>query len=153
MLEITPKIDMVFKRIFGSPKNKDILKDFLESILEIEIKDVNLDLATEFMPDYREGKISRIDVRAELEDGTQVNVEVQSDKRKYSEARCFQYWSKLYSSNIEKSGDYNSLKKTICIWLVDGTVYPEIEKYHTTWNVGERELGITGNFGKMKKLK
>ena len=110
MSKVTPKMDIVFKKIFGTPKNIDILKDFLESVLDTKIKKLKLDLATELLPDYKDGKVSRIDVRTELEDGTQVNIEIQSDKKKFSEARCFQYWSKLYSNNIEKSGDYKLAK-------------------------------------------
>ena len=34
-LDITPKKDIVFKRLFGSKGNEEILKDFLESILEL----------------------------------------------------------------------------------------------------------------------
>ena len=30
--------DYVFKRIFGQEENKNALKDFLESILDVEIK-------------------------------------------------------------------------------------------------------------------
>ncbi len=77
-LEITPKRDIVFKKIFGSKGNEGILKDFLESILEMKIKSLSLDLATELLPTYESGKESRVDVRTELENGIQVNVEMRA---------------------------------------------------------------------------
>ena len=35
--------DYVFKRIFGQEENKEALKDFLESILDVKIKDIEID--------------------------------------------------------------------------------------------------------------
>ena len=34
--------DYVFKRIFGQEENKEALKDFLESILDVEIKNIEI---------------------------------------------------------------------------------------------------------------
>ena len=36
--KITPKNDLVFKKIFGAKGNEGILKSFLESILDINIE-------------------------------------------------------------------------------------------------------------------
>ena len=41
-LELTPKNDLIFKKIYGSIGSERILKSFLESILEINIKEVKL---------------------------------------------------------------------------------------------------------------
>ena len=65
---ITPKNDRVFKRLFGNVGSEEILRDFLESILEIKIKKVNLGLPTELPAENYEGKESRLDVRADLDD-------------------------------------------------------------------------------------
>ena len=134
-VSITPKRDIVFKRLFGSKGSEGILKDFLESILDIKIESLSLDLATELLPDFYDGKKSRIDVRAKLSDGTEVNIEVQSDVSKYSEERCLQYWSKIYSNNLQEGGEYTDLKKTICIWILDGSVYKEFEDFQSKWRI------------------
>ena len=36
--DVTPKNDIAFKQLFGSKGSESMLKDFLESILEIQIK-------------------------------------------------------------------------------------------------------------------
>ena len=59
-LEITPKNDLVFKKLFGTKGNEGILKDLLESILDIEIDSLVLDLNTEMLPDFYDGKQTRI---------------------------------------------------------------------------------------------
>ena len=107
----TPKNDRIFKRLFGSKGNEEILRNFLESILETEIDSVTLDLSTELLPDFSEGKKSVVDVRANFGDKTQVNIELQMDSRGYSEARCLHYWSKLYSNSVGEGEDYEKAKK------------------------------------------
>ena len=87
-MDITPKKDLVFKRLFGSKGNEEILKDFLESILDVKIDSLVLDLNTELLPEFYEGKQSRVDVRTKLSDGTEVNIEIQADAKKYSDDRC-----------------------------------------------------------------
>ena len=43
MDNLKPSNDFVFKKLFGTEKNKDILKDLLEAILpDIEIKDIHI---------------------------------------------------------------------------------------------------------------
>ena len=33
--ELTPKNDIIFKRLFGKKRNEEIVKDFLEAVLNI----------------------------------------------------------------------------------------------------------------------
>ncbi|MBQ9266728.1 MAG: Rpn family recombination-promoting nuclease/putative transposase [Clostridia bacterium] len=143
---ISPKEDMVFKKLFGSKGNEAILKDLLEYILDIQIKEIKLDLSTEVLPERYKGKSSRIDVRAELDNGTKVDIEMQSEVKGYNEKRCLEYWSKLYTNDIMEGDDYAELKKTICVWIVDGKVYKEFEEFESTWKMKEDKLGISGHF-------
>ena len=102
MVRITPKTDIVFKRLFGQKGNERILKDFLESILDIHIENLELDLSRELQADFLDGKNSIVDVRAKLSDGTEINIEMQAKASDYSEQRCLYYWNKIYASNANK---------------------------------------------------
>ena len=144
--EVTPKNDIAFKRIFGAKGNEEILKDFLEAILNIKIASLSTDVTTEFAPDYRNGKSSRLDVRTKLADGTNVNIEVQTNMKGFSEQRCLQYWSKIYSNNISASEKYEELPKVICIWILDGEVYEEFEDFMSKWEMTEEKHGTKGHF-------
>lgn len=42
MKELTPKNNIIFKKIFGSKGNEDILKDLISAILEEDIKEVEI---------------------------------------------------------------------------------------------------------------
>ena len=120
--KVTPKNDIAFKRIFGTKWNEEILKDFLEAILNIKIASLTTDVTTEFVPDYRNGKSSRLDVRTQLTDGTNVNIEVQTNMEGFSEQRCLQYWNKIYSNNISASEKYEELWRVICRWNIRYTI-------------------------------
>lgn len=143
---ITPKNDYIFKRIFGSPGNECILKDFLEAILNININSLKLDLNTELLPDQYEGKTSRLDVLCELDDMTLVDIEIQVDTSKFSEERCLEYWSRLYTKALKKGHNYAKLSKTIGIWILDGEVFREFKDFHSNWKIGETKYGFLGHF-------
>ena len=147
---VTPKKDLVFKRIFGKKGNEAILKDFLEAILEIKIKSLTLDLNKELVPEFYGKKASEVDVRARLQDGTEVNVEIQVNKNEYSEKRCLYYWSKLYSDKLDEGNEYGKLNKVICIWIIDGEIYKEFPDFMSKWEVTNEKYGVKGHFREME---
>ena len=143
--KITPKNDIIFKKIFGSKGNEEILKDFLESILDIKIEFLTVEVGTELLPEFLDKKLSGLDVRAKLNNGTFVNIEVQTNMYGYSDKRNLAYWSKAYLEQFKSGDDYSKANKTICIWILDGEVF-DIPGYHSTWKIGEGEIGITEHF-------
>ena len=75
---VKPKLDVVFKKIFGDSENINILKGFLADILDIpidEITDVTFD-DTEVPPDEIEEKFVRFDMSLTTNKGL-INVEIQ----------------------------------------------------------------------------
>ena len=148
--DITPKKDIVFKRIFGSKGNEAILKDLLESILDKKIESLSLDLSTELLPEFYAGKKSRVDVRSRLSDGTEVNIEMQINPYEYSDKRCLQHWSKLYSNTLIEGNKYTDLKKTICIWIINGEVFKDIEEFHSKWEILNKKAPNSKHFKELE---
>lgn len=75
---LDPKIDFVFKNIFGSEKHPRILISFLNAILKLKypiekVKIKNTDLEKHFLDD----KFSRLDVKAETCNKEIINIEIQ----------------------------------------------------------------------------
>lgn len=101
--KITPKHDVIFKKIFGSKGNEGILKSFLESVLDIKIALLTLDVETELLPDFGDGKVSRLDVITKLEDGTIVNIEIQTNMHEFSDKRELVYWSGYICNNLKEA--------------------------------------------------
>ncbi len=102
------KIDFVFKKIFGC--DEEIFINFASCILGKKIKSVtflNNDMDKDFMTD----KASRLDVLAELSDGTRTNIEMQTQSKGEYKKRSLYYWAKLYEEQL-KEGESHSLFRT-----------------------------------------
>ena len=68
--------DYIFKRTFTRDDPNGILRDLLESILKIKIKNV-LVLNSEIPKDLLDEKASRLDIRAEIDNERIINIEMQ----------------------------------------------------------------------------
>ena len=58
--------DYIFKRVFGKKGNEDILKDLLESILEIQIEEIEVIIGAEIEKENIEDKLGIIDLKATI---------------------------------------------------------------------------------------
>ena len=105
MLFITKLLDLkndyIFKRIFGYSGNEDITKNLITAIVEdIKITNIVLDLNTITPQDLKDDKFGVLDIRAEINNSIQTNIEMQMVDKKDIENRIMFYWSKLYSNSI-----------------------------------------------------
>ena len=74
MKELTPKNDIIFKKIFGSKGNEDILKDLISAILEEEIKEVEIQKDMQLEKIDINDKTGILDIKALTNDNVQVNI-------------------------------------------------------------------------------
>ena len=131
------KLDVIFKRVFGNENNTDIIAAFLSALLEIpreSIRKISIN-NVEIAPDYLEQKFSRLDMRMDV-DGKTVNVEMQVNYEPDFRERTLFYWSKLYSDELKTGEEYGSLKRTVCINLIDFNLF-DCEDYHSHFRVME----------------
>ena len=129
MCRYSPKIDLVFRKLFGSEENKDLLLDFLNSVLEGNIVIEKITLKNPYnLSDYINGKLSVLDVKAEDENGIWYDIEMQLSEQSFYGRRALYYWSKIYSEQIQSAYKYDELKKTIGIHLLDFDYFDD-EKY------------------------
>ena len=123
------KSDWVFKRIFTKEGNEDILIDLLSSILNIEIKKIELQ-NTELNKESEEQKKSILDVKAVLNDNTICDIEVQLKNEYNMSERNLQHLTKLYSEQLKKGEEYTRTKKVIIINFLDFNYYKR-NTYHS----------------------
>ena len=131
--KIIPKKDIIFKKIFASEGSENILKSFLEAILQIQIKSLNLDLNKEDIPDNPDGKVSYLDVKAELHDETLVNIEMQMSSPEHLEDRVLRQTSSMVAKALKKGEDYQELRKCISIWILNQDYFHESKDYISYW--------------------
>ena len=134
---LDPKIDFVFKNIFGSEKNPNILISFLNATLKpkdlitsVEIKNTDLNKG------YIEDKFSRLDVKATTSNNEIINIEIQLKNEYNMIKRSLYYWSKLYSEQLNEGEDYSILKRTICINILNFK-YLKTRKFHSGYRLKE----------------
>lgn len=133
--------DVLFQNVFGKVGNERITKSLLEEILGIEIEDLTLDTNKRLIGDEIDDKIGRIDVKAKLNDGTKVIIEMQVATYENIEERILYYWSKTYTSDLKRGKTYKQLKKTIAILFYVGKLETtkRAKEYHTKWNIREEK--------------
>ena len=131
------KLDVIFKRVFGDANNTDIIAAFLSALLEIPRKSIEKITLNnvEITPEYLEQKFSRLDMKMDV-DGKTVNVEMQVNYEPDFRERTLFYWSKLYSEELKTGDEYGSLKRTVCINLIDFNLF-DCEDYHSQFSVME----------------
>jgi len=140
---LNPKIDLVFKKLFGSEENKDILMSLINSILPEDKQIVKLFLKNPYnVFDYADGKLSILDIKAEDENGTRYDIEMQMRGSSFYAKRTLYYWAKMFGTQLDCIDDedqeddttsltmnYPELKKCIVISLMDFNLFKD-ERYH-----------------------
>lgn len=122
-------VDYAFKRVFGRNGNEGILKDFLESILDIEIKDIIIQ-NPEIPKNMRDSKIGILDVRAEINGKEIIEVEMQVQNQYNMDKRSSTYITKIYSDQLKEGDSYVEVKKVAVINILNFNYY-ERNSYHS----------------------
>ena len=117
--DFNPLNDYYFKTLMGKPERKDLTLNFLNSLYSDEniyYTDIFF-IDKDIEPSLIQGKLSRLDIRAVLSTGSQVDIEVQICREKYM--RSLYYWSRMYSEQLAKGKEYQTLKPAISINILD----------------------------------
>ncbi len=117
---IPAKLDVIFKRIFSTSENTDILRDLLSSLLDIpkeKILSINV-LNSEVIPEIADGKFGRMDLKIKVDDKL-INVEMQVNSQRDFRDRAVFYWAKLFSDELKSGENYSELKQTISINIIN----------------------------------
>ena len=134
-----PKVDYIFKNIFGSEKHPKILISFLNACIKPEYPITEVTIKnTEITKEYMEESFSRLDVLATTQDGEVINIEMQRADEKNMVKRSLYYWSKIFSAEYKGKGRYSSLPRTICINVLDFKLLDE-EKFHNVYILKNKE--------------
>lgn len=125
---LDPKNDYLFKRLFGTEKNKDILIYFINSVLNRVGSDAVADvvyLKSDQNPEYAYKKQSVVDVLCRDQNGTQFIIEMQVAKTPGFEERAQFYAAKAYINQMNAGGKYPDLKEVIFIAITDYVMFPD----------------------------
>lgn len=137
---INPRVDIAFKKIFGVEENKDLLISLINAIVGENDQIVDVMLLNPYNPkNFREDKLSILDIKAKGADDKRYNIEIQiSDEADYDK-RALYYWARLYTEQLQGGEDYSKLSKSIGIHILNFVSILETEKYHNVFRIKEDE--------------
>ena len=136
---LSPKVDFVFKKIFGSEENKSVLISFLNATLKPKKEIVSVDLKnTDIEKEYLKDKFSRLDVKATTSNKETINIEIQLSDQYNMTQRTLYYWSKMYEEQMEQSDNYRKLSRTVCINILNYN-YLDNDRFHNVYRLKEIE--------------
>jgi len=135
---VKPKIDVVFKKLFGDPENIHILKGFVSAVLNIPKEEITELVVenVELLPEYADEKFGRVDLKITLYDGRKLNIELQACWYQDYKDRTLFYWSRMFTYGFKKGRDYGALSETICVNIVGFNVF-DCEEYHSHFKIKE----------------
>jgi predicted transposase/invertase (TIGR01784 family) len=144
MSNITPRVDIAFKKIFGVEENKDLLISLINSIVGVADQVSEVTLLNPYNPkSFKKDKLSILDIKAKGVDDKRFNIEIQiSDEADYDK-RALYYWAKLYTEQLKASQGYSGLSKAIGIHILNFTSIPQAKDYHNIFHITEKNEGFT----------
>jgi predicted transposase/invertase (TIGR01784 family) len=140
MTILPPKSDIVFKMLFGTEQSKDILADFLKSVLDLKDEECEVIeiIDPHSTPKYPDGKLSILDVKLRIADKI-IDIEIQLVSVTGIRSRITYYLSNMLSEQLSGGDEYKDLKRAVCIVIVDFPLVYESENFHTVFRLLEKD--------------
>jgi len=142
------KTDYAFKKVFGSEKSKNILISFLNALVfdnkPTKIEDLTI-VDPYNIPMIKGVKDTFVDVKATLDDGTKVIIEMQVLNHEGFEKRVLYNAAKNYSIQLNKAEDYHLLNPVIALSIVDFNMFKNNSEVITNFKLIEKNQLIEYN--------
>ena len=130
---IDPKVDIIFKRLFGSEPNADLLIDLLNSVLALP--STSLITAVKILNPFNDketldDKLSILDIKARDATGRQFNVEMQVLPHVAYPRRIIYYLTKLHQQQLHEGESYGALSPSYSISFLNHVLYRDKPRWH-----------------------
>ena len=136
MCRINPRVDFAFKKLFGSEENKDILIDFINSVVSEKDRVFDIEIKNPYnAKNFRDDKLSILDIKAVDSEGKWFNIEMQIIDQEYYAKRALYYWGRLYTEQLKTGFNYDKLKKTIGINILNFNCIEGEKEYHNVYKL------------------
>ena len=140
---LPPSDDRVFKLLLTSPDAKPGLINLISSIIGRTVVDVVLH-PNELAPGYTEEKAERFDVNCKIDDGSQINLEMQASRivedldgqNRNLKGQSIYYLTDLHSSQPSKGlRRYDRLARSYQITFCAYTIFPQAPDYVNSFSL------------------
>lgn len=131
-----PKIDFAFKEIMEDAKART---GFLCAVLGLnpgEIRETRI-LNSFLRKLHEDDKLGILDVRIQMNNDTEIDVEIQLSELKVWADRSLFYVAKMYTEQIERGQKYDVLKKCVSISILDFILFPAETEFYSCFHIRE----------------
>ncbi len=142
-----PKMDLPFKKLFGTLEHKGLLIELLNALLRLpdERRIVDLEyLSGEQLPAHDGLKLSILDVKCTDATGTRYVVEMQVFPVDGFEKRVVLNACKAYVEQLESGSNYSDLSDVIAVTICNFALWPREVPLLSRWHLREQESGHEG---------
>ena len=144
-IDISPRVDIVFRVLFGSADHTDLLLDLLNSVLRPLTPVVAVELDDPFvLPDQVDDKLVVVDLKATDASGRVFQVEMQALSSPQLRAQMLFSWASLYRQQLAVGAPFSALRPVIAVWFCDRDVLslaelPASRPWHSRWELREAQ--------------
>lgn len=142
---LDPKKDSIFKTIFASAgeSSRIALKSLVTAIIGYEPQSVEV-INNELSKNAEEAKDIRLDLQCKMEDGSRIDVEIQTcpsgdDLR----IRSLYYGCRMLSSISMKGRSYRSLPKVYQVMFTDFRLFSDSDDYMRCFHMKSEDIELT----------
>ena len=133
--KLVAKSNFVLRRVLNTKENIDIIKDFIESILGIEIEERKKE---KYLPS--EENFGVVDCRIKTTNGEEINIGIQCVDGIYIQTKMLLYYSQIHLNQLEYD-DNREFARTITINLLDFN-YFETKNYEKKITIETNEKNV-----------
>ena len=139
---IDVKVDTAFKRVFGDDKHKDILIDFLNSVIPFEagaqIETLEI-LNPNNSPHTMRSKDSYVDVKVQLSDKKKILIEMQMCQTRDFSRRVMYNTAHTFASQLRRGEKYHKVADVISLNIVNFILRKNRDRVVTTYTMMSKE--------------
>jgi predicted transposase/invertase (TIGR01784 family) len=129
------RVDFALKKLLSSEKGKRFLKSLINSLLPPDQQLTEITLVTPQYNREAEDEFSIIDIKAVDNHGRRYNIEMHIADDLCFDKRSLYYIAKNFANQLKKGMPFNSLEKTIGIYIMNFTELEEEKDYHNVYRL------------------
>jgi len=124
---VSPRVDIVFRELFGTPGHEALLMELLNELLAWPAPITELSLLPDaLLPEQLDEKSVIIDVQATDAEGRVFQIEMQAAPEPAFERRALVGLAGLVRRRVKRGDSYAELRPSIALWLCDRDVLPQV---------------------------
>jgi predicted transposase/invertase (TIGR01784 family) len=141
---LSPKNDLVFKLLFGEPTRLNILRAFLQAVLDLPREEYGRLVIVDphLQREYPEDKLGVLDVKIHTTTGKVIDVEIQVEPQSHIWERILFYAARLATEQLKSGVPYKEIKKAVSIIIVDWDITSKDSgHYHHRFRLFDERTG------------